>query len=198
MNSVGSSDQESRSQSKIHRVKFSIQEDKILVSLVNRFGTKNWNAISQMMKGRSPRQCRDRWNHYLTPTANTDNEWAEEEDQIIIRELKRIGKQWTFIASLLPGRTSIAVRNRSCKLSRQKCCDPVVKELLKDEYKKKTNEIRKETPHTSTSSCSYQSSPNSNEARVVFPSCQELMEKIRTPLFPPNVISLYGLPFMII
>ena len=186
--------------SKIHRYKFTPQEDTLLVSLVTSFGTKNWNAISQMMNGRSPRQCRDRWNHYLTPTTNTDSSWSAEEDEIIIKELKRIGKQWTYIASLLPGRTSIAVRNRSCKLSRQKNCDPVVKHLLKDEYKRKKNvSEHSDNAYQSPMSPPPTSSPPCDPVpKIMFPSCEELIKKIKPNAEPMNGLVFVGLPFLVI
>lgn len=121
---------------KIRRYKFTENEDNLLKDLVEKFGTIDWNTISSIMKGRTARQCRDRWNHYLAPSTNT-KDWSEEEDNRLIQQLKQVGKQWTYLASLFPGRTSISVRNRSCKLSRRINADPTIKFLLKDEYKKK-------------------------------------------------------------
>ncbi|OHT06480.1 hypothetical protein TRFO_25508 [Tritrichomonas foetus] len=121
---------------KIKRIKFSHKEDQHLVSLVAKFGTKNWIYISTQMPGRTPRQCRDRWNHYLAPQTNT-TQWTSYEDQIIIEKVKEIGKQWAKIATFVPGRTGIAVRNRCCKLSRQKNADPFLKRILYEENKNK-------------------------------------------------------------
>lgn len=187
-----------RDDGKIHRYKFSEQEDLNLQSLVDRFGTKNWGLISQMMNGRTPRQCRDRWNHYLAPTTNSTNEWSDDEDRIIINELKKVGKQWTFIASLLPGRTSIAVRNRSCKLSRKRDCDPYVKELLKDEYKSKSDKTmaKKEVQNANAQ---IPSTSSDNEQKIVFPSCTELLKQAKCLNPAPNqIFVLYNIPFLVI
>lgn len=152
---------------KIHRSKFTESEDQYLLALVNRFGTKSWSTISSIMRSRTSRQCRDRWNHYLSPTTNKDD-WSTEEDEVIIEQLKKVGKQWTYIASLLPGRTSIAVRNRSCKLARRRDTDSYVRNLLKDEYKKKSERICF-VPEPSDSKPSQ---------KVLLPSCNDLLAMI--------------------
>lgn len=121
---------------RIKRIKFQESEDQKLINLVQQYGVKCWSFISSQMPGRTPRQCRDRWNHYLAPQTNT-TKWTVEEDQIIIKMVKKIGKQWSKIASLFPGRTGIAVRNRCCKLSRQKNADPSLKTILTGDSRKK-------------------------------------------------------------
>lgn len=47
--------------------KFTPQEDQMLSDLVARFGENDWKAISFCMRTRSVRQCRERWQHYLSP-----------------------------------------------------------------------------------------------------------------------------------
>ncbi|OHS98544.1 r2r3-MYB transcription factor [Tritrichomonas foetus] len=120
------------------RVKFLESEDQQLIKLVAQYGPKCWSYIAAQMPGRTPRQCRDRWNHYLAPQTNT-SKWTLEEDRMIIKMVKEIGKQWSKIASMFPGRTGIAVRNRCCKLSRQKSADPALKILLSEGSKKSGN-----------------------------------------------------------
>jgi hypothetical protein len=53
--------------SKIHRFRFTQDEDHILTDLVMRGGQKSWTWIASHLPGRNPRQCRDRWNHFLAP-----------------------------------------------------------------------------------------------------------------------------------
>lgn len=129
------------------------------------------------MPGRSPRQCRDRWNHYLAPQTNT-TKWTLEEDQVIIKMVKKIGKQWSKIASLFPGRTGIAVRNRCCKLSRQKNADPSLKILLQSDPKKKiridvvdANDLDSNYDDSSSQEDKYENSSQTKK----FPSCVHLL-----------------------
>ena len=46
--------------------RFSNEEDKKLKELVNKHGDKDWIIISSYMPGRNSRQCRERWNNYLS------------------------------------------------------------------------------------------------------------------------------------
>lgn len=71
----------------------------------------NWEKIAQFVKGRSAKQCRERWQFRLCPTVNKEpfQKW---EDELIVIERQRIGNHWKAIAQKLPGRTSCAVKNR--------------------------------------------------------------------------------------
>lgn len=92
--------------------KFTPEEDRRLLYLVEHSKMKlTWKEISFFMVTRSPRQCRERYKNYLSKNVNHE-EWTEEEDQMIMKLYKEQGKKWNYIASLLKGRTSNAVRNR--------------------------------------------------------------------------------------
>jgi hypothetical protein len=58
---------------KIARHKFTPEEDKVLRNLVAQFGKSDWAAIAQRLENRTPRQCRERWKHYLSPEVSTSN-----------------------------------------------------------------------------------------------------------------------------
>jgi hypothetical protein len=51
----------------VQRCRFIPEEDALLRQLVTSFGPNNWERIAQYFPDRNVRQCRDRWNHYLTP-----------------------------------------------------------------------------------------------------------------------------------
>lgn len=100
------------------RSKFSKDDDETLRQLVAKFGTKSWSKVASEFKGRNARQCRDRWNHYLTPEADL-SEWTKEDDLLLISNYTAIGRHWTFLSECFPGRTSVNVRNRCVKLVKQ-------------------------------------------------------------------------------
>lgn len=163
---------------RIKRIKFQESEDQKLVNLVHQYGIKCWSFISSQMPGRTPRQCRDRWNHYLAPHTNI-SKWTVEEDQIIIKMVKKIGKQWSRIASLFPGRTGIAVRNRCCKLSRQKNADPSLKIILNGDPKKRvradmTDANELESDYDDDFSSQDEKNDNLNHSKKL-PSCVHLL-----------------------
>jgi hypothetical protein len=90
---------------------FTPKADAQLTELVRKYGTDSWNVVAAGMPGKSVRQCRDRWNNYLSPDVN-QSLWTEEEDKVVLREYRNLGEQWRLIAIFLPGRTGPAIRNR--------------------------------------------------------------------------------------
>lgn len=104
---------------KNHRLKFTETEDNLLRLVVSKTGTDDWQLVASWMGCRTARQCRDRWKHYLSPMTNT-NDWTPTEDQILVENYKLLGSHWGALASLFPGRTSVGVRNRCCKLLKMK------------------------------------------------------------------------------
>jgi hypothetical protein len=95
---------------KISRRKFSPDEDELLKHLVAQYGTTDWGILAQNFHGRTPRQLRDRWRHYLSPEVVTGN-WTEADDQMLMNKVTELGPRWSAIAQLFPGRTDIGVKN---------------------------------------------------------------------------------------
>lgn len=106
-----------QSQSKIVKSKFTPEEDKKLVELVNNSTDVDWNKIAAQFTNRNPRQCRERWQNYLNPSL-TNNNWTEEEDQLILERFKEMGPHWNAIGRTFVGRSGNAVRNRYLVLMR--------------------------------------------------------------------------------
>ena len=57
---------------------FTHNEDTKLITLHEKY-KDNWKKISDEMGNRSVRQCKERYNHYLSPNINK-KEWTFEED----------------------------------------------------------------------------------------------------------------------
>ena len=99
------------SQKKIQKHPFTVEEDRALMNYVLIFGSSNWMRISMFMKGRTQKQCRERWNGHLCPSINK-GPWTLEEDIILAQKHSEFGNKWARIARFLPGRTDILVKNR--------------------------------------------------------------------------------------
>jgi hypothetical protein len=69
------------------------------------------------MDGRSPRQCRERWNHYLAPDLVLC-QWTKEEETLLESQVTEHGRQWKTFESLFPGRTDINIKNNFMTLRR--------------------------------------------------------------------------------
>jgi len=90
---------------------WSAQEDKKLREWVTTEGPNKWSQCANFIKGRSGKQCRERWFNILNPDVKKGN-WEPEEDNLIFKLYQAVGPKWTAIAKELPGRTENSVKNR--------------------------------------------------------------------------------------
>lgn len=94
------------------RQKFTDEEDKLIISLVGDNQFPNWNEIAQNIPNKSGRQCRERFQNYLSPDLSK-KPWTKEEDELIIRLYKEFGSSWSLIADHFDGkRTNNNIKNR--------------------------------------------------------------------------------------
>ena len=99
----------------------------MLKELVSKYGASNWNPISEKFNDRTPRQCRDRWNHYLSRD-EIYVAWKEEDDDLLMTLYKENGSKWSKIAKLMKDRTPVTVRNRCCLLLRRQKGNEIIEQ----------------------------------------------------------------------
>ena len=88
------------------------EEDETIVSYVRDHGDRDWAKLALILKGRTGKQCRERWKNHLDPNLTQAQEWTAEEDARLIELHESLGNAWTRIAQHFPGRTDNAVKNR--------------------------------------------------------------------------------------
>ena len=87
------------------------EEDKKLVQWVKKQGAMKWSMCSEMIPGRSGKQCRERWYNNLSPDVVKGN-WSAKEDYLIFKLFSTQGSKWSKIAESFKGRTENSIKNR--------------------------------------------------------------------------------------
>jgi len=130
------------------------EEDEKLLSLYQHWGKdgsalyKNWGALSNHMEGRSSKQCRERYNYYLSPCVNR-SDFSSEEDKKLLEIHNEIGNKWAEIANQMVGRTDALVKARY--------------RLLKRSSNEKTKEKKTKAKSTPTDSGNVGQKQNRNQ-----------------------------------
>ena len=78
----------------------------------------HWAELARMMKGRSAKQCRERWFEQIDPRLRLD-EWTLEEDGALMAGVAVHSTKWATIAEMIPNRSAGAVRQRAVLLKRK-------------------------------------------------------------------------------
>lgn len=102
---------------------FSKKEDETLLELVGVYGTFDhncWYAISYHMKDRSPRQCRERYQLFLSNGMKKKIKWTKDEDRLLLSKYETLGPRWKMMESFFDGRNSYSIKNRFVSLNRHK------------------------------------------------------------------------------
>jgi hypothetical protein len=91
--------------------KWAPKEDALLTEAVQKHGRK-WVPIAALVPGRTNPQCRTRWLQHLDPTNGKKGRWTPEEDVLLTEAVGKVGKDFTAVAALIPGRTNVRCRDR--------------------------------------------------------------------------------------
>lgn len=85
----------------------------------------DWEAVSDELGTRKPKECKKRWNNSLNPTLKK-GKWTPEEDEMLINLFKEFGSSWQKISLAIPGRTDDQCAKRYIEV-----LDPSTKDRLR-------------------------------------------------------------------
>lgn len=69
-----------------------------------------WGNLSETLRGRSGKSCRERWFNHLDPKIKR-TEWSQEEQWVLFILRNQSSEKWSLISKKLMGRTDNAVKN---------------------------------------------------------------------------------------
>lgn len=95
----------------IVKKKFTPEEDSKIIQLVGDEKYPCWHFISQQIPGKTARQCRERYQHYLSPSIS-NAPWTEEENQLLETLQQQYGNNWAKITEYFKGRTNTYLKNK--------------------------------------------------------------------------------------
>ncbi|XP_031276295.1 transcription repressor MYB6-like [Pistacia vera] len=90
---------------------WSKQEDQKLIDYIRTHGEGCWRSLPKAAGlHRCGKSCRLRWTNYLRPDIKRGN-FAQDEEDLIIKLHALLGNRWSLLAGRLPGRTDNEVKN---------------------------------------------------------------------------------------
>ena len=103
---------------KHQKLSFTCDEDKKLTTLYYLFNGQ-WKIISEVLRSKTPRQCRDRWIFYLSPFCKNTT-FSEEDFKQLFFLVNQYGHKWRLIGIQM-NKTPNQVKNAWKKIIHHKC-----------------------------------------------------------------------------
>jgi hypothetical protein len=89
---------------------WSKEEDKRLISLVEKFDGRNWKEIARNLGNRSGIQCCSRYKRIRPGIIK--GQWTQKEDEILLNLVNKFGRNWSLLSRYMPSRTGKQIRER--------------------------------------------------------------------------------------
>lgn len=149
---------------KFKHQKWTAAEDAQLYKLLMGQYAVNWDNIAKLMYNKNARQCKDRWNYYLSPSVN-NGDWTPEDDMLLNQKVKELGTKWKEISTYFVGRTNTNCKNRWLAMQREK-----IKNRTRDEINNQTNPAQPNIQEHDSNEVSFTELPNFDTSQFDFNS----------------------------
>jgi hypothetical protein len=101
------------------RQRFTPEEDAELLRVIEMIPEGSWEDIAKHLPGRTSRQVRERYRHYLCPELNL-SPWTSEEESLLRSKFEEYGPQWSILKMFFPNRSAVNIKNHwTTMISRQ-------------------------------------------------------------------------------
>lgn len=99
--------------------KWTEEEDQQLMAALKIYGTQNWQAVAQMIDGRTGQQCLHRYEKAINPQIKRGR-WSTDEDELLRKAVRPFIQSssastkinWSTVKLTVPGRTDVQCRER--------------------------------------------------------------------------------------
>ncbi|KIW06643.1 uncharacterized protein PV09_02353 [Verruconis gallopava] len=75
-------------------------EDAILTASISKYGLNQWARVSSLLARKSAKQCKSRWENYLSPDVKK-TEWSKDEDEKLLHLVKVLPSSFRTISSII-------------------------------------------------------------------------------------------------
>lgn len=101
----------------VERTKWTKEQDSFIQSMVETYGTSDWNVVADNVNKkfpdsfRSSRQCRLRWQKHIHPLL-IKHPWSDREEAELLLAHHKFKNRWSDVSSSLHGRSNNSIKNR--------------------------------------------------------------------------------------
>ena len=92
-------------------MKFTFNEDQMIINLVNIFGVHNWELIYLYIPNHTIEEIKKRYFRFLKKYKEKKI-WSNEEEFLLMHLVKIHGKHWKFLSYFFPKHSDIDLKNK--------------------------------------------------------------------------------------
>lgn len=138
---------------KNHCNKWDLELDNALLCSILHLGLESWSDISRYARiAKTPTQCFQRWNRYLSPYISK-TKWTSEEDRKLLNCVNAYGKSWLVVAREMQNRSDAQCRSRYLTLLKNQGLVDTAMNYKSENVSNKQSDLTKTSHANATNEC---------------------------------------------